>query len=40
MTSGGFDKVFCGVYEEEIRAFDVKVIREEYNEAFEKLKKQ
>ncbi|HLP46340.1 MAG TPA: hypothetical protein VK469_10350, partial [Candidatus Kapabacteria bacterium] len=35
-----FDKVFRGVYEKEIRAFDVKVIREEYNEAFEKLKKQ
>jgi hypothetical protein len=34
-----FDKVFRGVYEKEIRAFDVKVIREEYNEALEKLKK-
>ncbi len=35
-----FDKVFRGVYEEEIREFDVKVIREEYDEAFKKLKKQ
>jgi len=35
-----FDKVFRGVYEEEIREFDVKVIREEYTEALEKLKKQ
>jgi hypothetical protein len=35
-----FDKVFRGVYEEEIRAFDVKVIKEEYNEALEKFKKQ
>ncbi|MDQ1355241.1 MAG: hypothetical protein QG657_5551 [Acidobacteriota bacterium] len=35
-----FDKVFRGVYEEEIREFDVKVIREEYNAEFEKLKKQ
>ncbi|HLP58753.1 MAG TPA: hypothetical protein VK186_07990 [Candidatus Deferrimicrobium sp.] len=35
-----FDKVFRGVYEEEIRDFDVKIIREEYNEEFEKLKKQ
>ena len=34
-----FDKVFRGVYEEEIREFDVKVIREEYNEALVKLKK-
>jgi len=32
--------VFRGVYEEEIREFDVGVIRKEYNEAFEKLKKQ
>ncbi|MCX6584946.1 MAG: hypothetical protein NT166_32640, partial [Candidatus Aminicenantes bacterium] len=35
-----FDKVFRGVYEKEIRAFDVKIIKEEYNEALEKLKKQ
>ncbi len=35
-----FDKVFRGVYEKEIREFDVGVIRKEYNEAFEKLKKQ
>jgi hypothetical protein len=34
-----FDKVFRGVYEEEIREFDVKVIREEYREELEKLKK-
>jgi len=35
-----FDKVFRGVYEEEIRDFDVGVIKKEYREAFEKLKKQ
>ncbi len=35
-----FDKVFRGVYEKEIREFDVKVIAKEYGEAFEKLKKQ
>jgi len=35
-----FDKVFRGVYEEEIREFDVKVIKKEYSEALEKLKKQ
>jgi hypothetical protein len=35
-----FDKVFRGVYEEEIRDFDVKVIREEYNEALEKLEEK
>jgi hypothetical protein len=34
-----FDKVFRGVYEEEIREFDVKVIRKEYSEELEKLKK-
>jgi hypothetical protein len=34
-----FDKVFRGVYEKEIREFDVKVIKKEYDEAFEKLKK-
>ncbi len=34
-----FDKVFRGVYEKEIREFDVKVIKKEYNEEFEKLKK-
>ncbi|MCP5107265.1 MAG: hypothetical protein GY950_28015, partial [bacterium] len=35
-----FDKVFRGVYEKEIREFDVAVIGKEYSEAFEKLKKQ
>jgi hypothetical protein len=35
-----FDKVFRGVYEEEIREFDAKVIGEEYKSAFEILKKQ
>jgi len=35
-----FDKVFRGVYEKEIREFDVKVIGKEYREAFEKLKNQ
>ena len=33
-----FDKVFRGVYEEEIREFDVKVIRNEYNDELENLK--
>jgi hypothetical protein len=35
-----FYKVVRGVYEKEIRKFDVRVIRKEYNEEFEKLKKQ
>ena len=35
-----FDKVFRGVYEKEIRDFDISVIGKEYGEAFEKLKKQ
>jgi hypothetical protein len=35
-----FDKVFRGVYEEEIREFDVRVIRKEYSEELEELKKQ
>ncbi|MCK4765711.1 MAG: hypothetical protein KAW12_26160 [Candidatus Aminicenantes bacterium] len=35
-----FDKVFRGVYEEEIREFDAKVIKKEYSEEFEKLKKK
>jgi len=35
-----FDKVFRGVYEKEIHHFDVKVIKEEYREEFEKLKQQ
>ena len=35
-----FDRVFRGVYEEEIREFDVRVIRKEYSEELEKLKKQ
>ncbi|MCU0286612.1 MAG: hypothetical protein MUF15_09450 [Acidobacteria bacterium] len=35
-----FDKVFRGVYEKEIRQFDIKTIREEYGQQFEKLKAQ
>jgi len=35
-----FDKVFRGVYEKEIREFDVKVIKKEYIEELEKLKAQ
>jgi hypothetical protein len=35
-----FDKVFRGVYEEEIRKFGSKVIREEYNEELKKLKQR
>jgi len=35
-----FDKVFRGVYEKEIREFDVKIIKEEYIEELEKLKEQ
>jgi hypothetical protein len=35
-----FDKVFRGVYEEDIRDFDPKVIREEYSEALKKEKKR
>jgi hypothetical protein len=35
-----FDKVFRGVYEKEIREFDVRVIKEEYIEELEKLKEQ
>jgi len=35
-----FDKVFRGVYEEEIREFDVKMIKKEYSEELEKLKRQ
>jgi len=35
-----FDKVFRGVYEKEIREFDVRIIGKEYREAFEKLKEQ
>jgi hypothetical protein len=35
-----FDKVFRGVYEKEIREFDMRVIRKEYSEELEKLKKQ
>ncbi len=35
-----FDKVFRGVYEEEISEFDVKVIKEEYIEELEKIKEQ
>jgi len=35
-----FDKVFRGVYEKEIREFDVRTIRKEYSEELEKLKRQ
>ena len=35
-----FDKVFRGVYGEEIENFDVRMIREEYSEELEKLEKQ
>ena len=35
-----FDKVFRGVYEEEIRKFDVKVIRKEYSEELKKEKRR
>ncbi len=35
-----FDKVFRGVYEKEIRHFDVSVIKKEYGEAFRTVKKQ
>jgi hypothetical protein len=35
-----FDKVFRGVYEKEIREFDVKAIKEEYTKELEELKKQ
>ena len=35
-----FDKVYRGVYEEEIREFDVKVIKKEYRQEFEKMEKQ
>jgi hypothetical protein len=35
-----FDKVFRGVYEKEIREFDIRVIKEEYIEELEKLKDQ
>jgi hypothetical protein len=35
-----FDKVFRGVYEKEIRGFDVRMIRKEYSEELRKLEKQ
>ncbi len=35
-----FDKVFRGVYEKEIREFDVKVIGKEYNEELKKYKRE
>jgi hypothetical protein len=35
-----FDKVFRGVYEKEIHEFDMRVIKKEYIEKIEKLKKQ
>jgi hypothetical protein len=35
-----FDKVFRGVYGEEIQNFDVRMIREEYSEELEKLQEQ
>jgi hypothetical protein len=35
-----FDKVFRGVYEKEIQEFDIRIIKKEYGEQFEKLKEQ
>jgi hypothetical protein len=35
-----FDKVFRGVYEKEIREFDVRMIRKEYSEELQELEKQ
>ncbi len=35
-----FDKVFRGIYEKEIHHFDVNVIKQEYKEEFEALKKK
>ena len=35
-----FDKVFRGVYEKEIREFDVRIIKKEFNDELEKVKKQ
>ncbi len=35
-----FDKVFRGVYQDEIEHFDVSVIKKEYARSFEKLKRQ
>ncbi|MCP4157217.1 MAG: hypothetical protein GY757_56420 [bacterium] len=35
-----FDKVFRGVYEKEIRQFDINTIKKEYGEEFVKLEKQ
>ena len=35
-----FDKVFRGVYEKEIREFDLRILGKEYRGAFEKLEKQ
>jgi len=35
-----FDKVFRGLYEKEIRDFDIGVIKQEYNEESEKLRKK
>ena len=35
-----FNKVFCGVYGEEIQGFDARMIREEYSEELEKLQEQ
>ncbi len=35
-----FDKVFRGVYQKEIEHFDVKEIKKEYDQSFEKLKRQ
>ncbi len=35
-----FDKVFRGVYQDEIEQFDVKEIQKEYHRSFEKLKRQ
>jgi hypothetical protein len=35
-----FDKVFRGVYDEEIRKFDARVIRDEYNGELKKARRQ
>ncbi len=35
-----FDKVFRGVYEEEIHEFDPAMVKKEYEEKFKKLRKQ
>ncbi|MCP4156598.1 MAG: hypothetical protein GY757_53280 [bacterium] len=40
VTDNIFDKVFRGVYEKEIHEFDVRQIRQEYSQEFEKQRKQ